>query len=119
MNKDLRVYLDHIIKSIEHIEQYIQGMDEEEFLETSWAIDAVDHRLTVIGEAMRRIPKSFQDRHRSIEWHKAIATRNVIIHEYDRIEREIIWDVITNDLPRMKSKLKVLLKKMDSENLLE
>ena len=67
MIKDIRVYLDDIIESSEKIASYIAGKDKSEFENNTELQDAIIRRLSIIGEAIKRIPQDFQNRHHQIE----------------------------------------------------
>ena len=60
---------------------------------------AADRCFEIIGEAARNISADFVLENPGIEWHKLIAFRNVLIHEYFRVDRNIQWNIITNTLP--------------------
>ena len=60
---------------------------------------AADRCFEIIGEAARNISEDFVLENPGIEWHKLIAFRNVLIHEYFRVDRNIQWNIIANTLP--------------------
>ena len=70
---------------------------------------AVIHNLEVIGEAARSIPDEVKDNATEIEWHKIIALRNILIHEYFGVNLKIIWDVIQNKLDALEKTCRRLL----------
>ena len=62
---------------------------------------AVERRVEIIGEAARRVSRTFQDAHPEIPWGKIIAQRNILTHEYSDIEDEIVWAVATVSIPEL------------------
>ena len=54
---------------------------------------AVERALEIIGEAARRVSENFKSAHPEIPWHKIIAQRNVLAHEYGEIKQDRIWRV--------------------------
>ena len=66
--------------------------------------------LEVIGEASKRIPAGIKNQIPTIEWKKIIGLRNILIHEYSGIDRDIIWDIIENKLPELKARLIEIVK---------
>jgi len=74
-------------------------MQQKEFDSNELVQDAAMRQLEIMGEAAGRISEDFRKAHPTIPWHKIIDTRNQIIHEYFRINRQIVWDTIQNDLP--------------------
>ena len=61
--------------------------------------DACIRQLQILGEAARKILKEFQVDHPEIPWTEVIGLRNVIIHDYAGIDSDVIWNIISNDLP--------------------
>ena len=66
---------------------------------------AANRCFEIIGEAARNISEEFVLENPGIEWHKLIAFRNVLIHEYFRVYRNIQWNIITNTLPGLLTRL--------------
>lgn len=65
--------------------------------------------LIIIGEAANRIDQKFQEKHSEIPWASMIGTRNVIVHGYDQVKLQIVWDILTKDVPSLKNMLKSLI----------
>jgi uncharacterized protein with HEPN domain len=61
----------------------------------------VERRIEIIGEAARRVSDAFREAHPEIPWHKIIAQRNVLAHEYGDVDDEIMWDVATISVPEL------------------
>jgi uncharacterized protein with HEPN domain len=57
--------------------------------------------LEVLGEAATRVPIEFQQLHPNIPWAEMIGMRNRLIHGYDQVDHDIVWAVVTNDLPAL------------------
>jgi uncharacterized protein with HEPN domain len=101
MNKDALVYIDDIRDSIEAIKRYTTGLSKEDFFSTTEKQDAVYRRLEVIGEAANRLPYEFTSQYPQIPWHKIVGMRNVLIHEYDSIDLDRVWETIKKDIPEL------------------
>ncbi len=63
----------------------------------------------IIGEAARRVSTRRQKRHPEIPWSQIIAFRNRLIHGYDTINFDILWQILTVDLPTLITKLEKIL----------
>lgn len=72
-------------------------------------MDAVVRNLEIIGEAASKLTSQFRKNNKHIEWRKIIGMRNRIIHAYDIVNFEIVWDVVQEDLPVLRKKLKTLI----------
>ena len=90
--------LNDLIDAIERIVSYTDGMTPEAFAEDQKTIDAVVRNLTVIGEAANRIPQNVIEENPFIPWSQMRGLRNLIVHEYFRIDPAILWVTIQNDL---------------------
>ena len=104
MNKALRVpdYLAHILEAIERIEEYVSDMDELAFLSSKLVQDAVIRNIEIIGEAsnnIQRVDPVFAAQHAEIPWQVMYAMRNRVSHGYDKVDFEMVWKTICNDLP--------------------
>ena len=110
-----RFRLRHIIDAIEKIHDYVGGMSLEAFLADSKTSDATLRNLEIIGEAARLVPEQIASRHQQVPWAEMRAMRNIVAHEYDRVNLQTIWDTIQNDLPPLVPLLQQVLEQ-DSEN---
>lgn len=113
MNKALRVpdYLAHILDAIERIEEYVSDMDEMAFLDSKLVQDAVVRNIEIIGEAsnnIQRVDPAFAAQHDNIPWQVMYAMRNRVSHGYDKVDFEMVWKTICNDLPDLYKLVKAL-----------
>lgn len=104
MNKALRVpdYLGHILEAIERIEEYVSDMNEMAFLSSKLVQDAVIRNIEIIGEAsnnIQRVDPAFAAHQDDIPWQAMYAMRNRVSHGYDKVDMEMVWKTICNDLP--------------------
>ena len=99
------VYLQDILESINQIEDYLDGVLENEFYQNSEKQDAVLRRLEIIGEAVKHISDDIRDEYGEIPWRKIAGMRDIIIHEYFGVTLSMIWVVTQRDLPDLKSKI--------------
>lgn len=111
MNKDYRVtdYLGHILAAIERIERHTANVDELGFLSSELIQDAVIRNLEVIGEAANNIQRAdaaFAAAHSEIPWQVMYTMRNRLSHGYDKVDFEMVWKTICNDLPDLYTRVK-------------
>jgi uncharacterized protein with HEPN domain len=66
--------------------------------------------MTIIGEATKRISSEFRTQHPEIPWREMAGMRNVIVHEYDQLDFEVIWDVVSHRLDELLSLIEPFLK---------
>ena len=65
--------------------------------------------VEIVGEAANRVSLTTQQRHPEIPWPLIIGMRNRIVHEYDNVNLNVLWDTITNELPPLISQLEAIL----------
>lgn len=78
---------------------YSKGIQEDDFRKDRMRQLAVERLLEVIGEAAKRISDSFKEAHPEVPWLRAAGLRDVISHEYNRVDMTIIWTIVTTNLP--------------------
>jgi len=108
---DDRLYLIHILESIERIEDYTQG-GWEVFIGSPMAQDAVVRNFEVIGEAVKRIPESMKEERPDIPWRRIAGLRDVLIHQYMRVDLEAVWAIVRDDLHEFKQAVAEILAEM-------
>ena len=107
--RDVRVFLEDILESIEKIEEYTTDINEEEFYENTFVQDAVIRRLEIIGEAVKNIPDDFRVKFPDIPWRQIAGMRDVLIHAYFGVNLRRVWKVIKEDIPELKLKILKIL----------
>lgn len=73
--------------------------------------DAVIRNLEVIGEAANKVPDNIKEEYSVVPWQRMIGLRNLLIHEYFGVDKQIVWKIISEDLP----KTKPLIEKVKNE----
>ncbi len=102
------LFLQDILASILKIDEFIEGLNFNEFSTDEKTREAVVRKLEIIGEAARNLPNEFRDKYPQIPWEKMISMRNKMLHEYFGVDEEILWQTITEDLPLLKKQLQNL-----------
>jgi uncharacterized protein with HEPN domain len=74
---------------------------------------ALVHLLELIGEAASQVPREMQAQYPQIPWPEIISTRNRLIHGYDYVDYDILFDTIKNDLPPLIEALANILQKKE------
>lgn len=78
---------------------FVAGLDSEAFLASALHQSAVIRKLEVLGEAAGRVSKPFCDAHPEIPWREITGLRHRLIHGYDDVRLDLVWDVTTGKLP--------------------
>jgi uncharacterized protein with HEPN domain len=102
--KDNSKLLRDMLEAIASIESYAV-LSFDAFLEDEKTQDAIMFNLIVMGEAANQVSNEFQEDHPEIPWSSIIGTRNVIVHGYDQVKLQIVWDIIHKNLRPLKNLL--------------
>jgi len=109
MKRDIKLFLEDIIEQIELIENSVKR--KAKLLKNKDIQDATVRRLEIIGEAAKNIPNSFREKYPKVEWKEIAGTRDIMSHAYFKVELDIVWDIIKNDLPKLKKQIQEILEK--------
>jgi len=82
------------------------------FIGSPMAQDAVVRNFEVIGEAVKRIPESMKEERPDIPWRRIAGLRDVLIHQYLRVDLEAVWAIVRDDLPEFKQAVAEILAEM-------
>jgi uncharacterized protein with HEPN domain len=98
--KDPGTLLDIRLAS-ERILAFVAGMTFESFASDIKTQSAVLHQLLIMGEAAKRLSDSLRSRHPSIPWAEIAGMRDRLIHGYDNVDLQEVWDTATIDVPSL------------------
>ena len=98
-----------IANAIERILRYTQGVSREELEANDEKLSAVLYQITIIGEATKRISLSFREQHLELPWREMAGMRDIIVHNYDQLDFDIVWDVVHNKLSELQPLIFALL----------
>ena len=68
------------------------------------------HHLMIIGEAVRAIDSAVRRRYPSIPWREIAGMRNILVHDYFRINHEIVWETVEKHVPPLKEEIEKILR---------
>ena len=105
MKRELRLFIEDILESIRLIEKYIGNLSKEDLNNNQGLKDSLVRRLEIIGEAVKNIPDDFKEKYSQVPWKKIAGLRDIIIHAYFEIDLDITWEIITKDLPILKTQI--------------
>lgn len=101
----LRHMLDHALEAV----AMARGRTRAD-LDTDRQLNlALVRLLEIVGEAAARISNETRERHPDIPWPEIVSLRNRLIHGYDEVDFEILWEIIRSDLPRLISRLERII----------
>lgn len=106
--RDFRERLQDILDAIGQIEiEQVKGraaFDSSSLIQV-WMV----HHLMIVGEAVRAIDPAVRQRYPSIPWRQIAGMRNILVHDYFRINQNIVWETIEQHLPTLKVEIERIL----------
>lgn len=85
-----------------------QGLSREAYDADENLRLALIHLIQVIGEAARQVSREFSDTHPEVRWADIIGMRHKVVHDYLGVDEDIVWQVVTEDLPKLVAVLEPL-----------
>lgn len=82
---------------------------EKEFFENELIQGWILLQLQIIGEAARAISRETYSQYPNIAWRDIIGFRNLLVHEYFRVDLRIVWRIVDQEIPELKSQIQVIL----------
>lgn len=116
MEKDPRLYVDHILEAIANIETDTAGYDFDKFRKDRRVRQLVERNLEIISEASRRLPQAAKDAEGQIPWRDIAGIGNVIRHDYHDTYPSVLWKTCAKDLQPLKDALARIRAMIAAEN---
>jgi uncharacterized protein with HEPN domain len=107
--KGFKVYIKEILVAISEIEDFTRNLTCDSFVKNTMAIKAVSMNLVLIGENVKLVPVEIKQRYSQIPWKRMKAARNLLAHEYPKVEFKDLWSTAKCELPPLKELLQEIL----------
>ena len=115
MSRAVDILLGEILGAIDLLRQYTDGLDYSEFAGNVEKQDSVIRRLEIIGEAVKGIPDHLRAKHPGVPWRDIAGARDILIHEYFRVDLEMAWDMVHQNLPLLEAEVRRMLTDVDRD----
>ncbi|NES25358.1 MAG: DUF86 domain-containing protein [Symploca sp. SIO3E6] len=100
--------LQDILEAIAQVEKYSvrgrQVFDQDELVQV-WIV----HHLQIIGEATNSLSSELITRYSTIPWAQIVAFRNLLVHEYFRVDLDAVWTIVQRNLPDLKKQIETII----------
>jgi len=100
-----------ILEACDSIYSFLEDVDEPQFRGNDLLRSAVLLKLLVIGEAASQLGKTFHDEQEHVPWEDILALRDLLIHQYFRVDWSIVWTTATEEVPRLRDQFANILDK--------
>ena len=111
--REWKFYIDDMISFANNVESYCEGLDQVTFEKNGLNYDATVRNIELIGEAATHISAEVRELYPNFPWRQVIATRNQLIHGYLGIDNDILWDIITENIPQLITELNEIKSSLD------
>lgn len=101
--------LNHIYEAILAVQEFTENVNEVEFRNSALIQSAVIRQFEIIGEAASNISTSTKEKYSEVEWRIIKDFRNILIHEYFRVDASEVWYSIKFDIPDLKIQIESIL----------
>ena len=109
MSDEFLDYVEDMLDAMEKAELLLEGVTYEQF-EGDFRINfAVVRALEIVGEAAKRLPSDLRRQYPGVPWKVMAGMRDRIIHGYDVVDLQIVWDVVKRDIPQVKPQIQKIL----------
>jgi len=113
MSNRVNKYLFDIKVAIESINEFVAGVDLEGYKASKLIRSAVERQLEIIGESVKRIERTGESIPITNARH-IVSFRNILVHEYERLEDETVWMIVKKDVPKLLEEINSLLSNVHS-----
>lgn len=100
MSRDDAHVLD-ILNAARKAVSFVRGIERTTFEQDERTQSAVLYQLTILGEAAKRVSEPYRQQHPEVPWRRMSGTRGRVVHEYDRVSLDRVWEVLQEDLPAL------------------
>ena len=107
--RDPQVRLRHMLDAAREARQLSGEVDRSHLEDNRVLTLALIRLLEIVGEAARKIPSNERPIHPDIPWQAIIGLRHRLIHGYDQVDMEILWQILNYDLGQLVEALEELL----------
>ncbi len=107
--RDLAPRLRHMLEHAREAVALVRGKRREDLDSDRLLNLALVRLVEIVGEAAARVPKENWSAYPQIPWAQIVGLRNRLIHGYDAVDFDILWQIVTRDLPHLISALEEIL----------
>lgn len=114
MKRSDSILLYDILECCDRIASYIEGVSRSPFDENHQLQDALVRNLEIIGEATKGLSAAIIDRDAEVPWDKMAKMRDRMVHQYFRVDLDVVWKTVTVDIPQLRSQIEPIYAEISS-----
>ena len=109
-NRDRDSILD-IYQAGQKVINFSQGLSQKVLLNDEMRLSAILYQIMIMGEATKRLSPEFSQKNPHIPCKEIAGIRDKLIHNYDNVKLDVVWDVVDREIPVLLKQIKMLLPK--------
>ena len=114
--KSVLARLDDILEAAEVARQYASTTTRKIGEDNKVTRFVLERSLEIVSEAVRHIPDALQSKYPEIPWRSIKTIGNILRHEYDRVDFDVIWDAATVHLPKLETAIQHMRAALENES---
>ena len=115
MNRSQSLYCKDILERIARIEGSISA-GRDAFMRSKMRQDSAVFGFVIIGEVLKRLDPNLLAQQPEIKWREVAGFRDMLVHQYHKIDLDVVWEAAQEDLPALKAAIVAMLETLEGED---
>ena len=103
------IILQKMLRYTMKLVEYCSGYTYDTFISDIKLVEACVFNLSQLGELCRIVDPSFAQAHPQIPWRELYGLRNRLVHDYEGVNLQLVWEIISEDIPELRDELEKLV----------
>ena len=103
------IIIQKILRLSNTILSYCEGENKDSFMNNSMLVEACVFNLSQMGELVKHLEDDFKQKYSFVKWHQIYGLRNRIVHDYEGVNLDLVWQIIEEGIPELKDNMERIL----------